>query len=94
MLLNAQQPPMKMRLYATMLAYSVNLLFGTFLLANNLGIWYYHFYALEIVNIVILYPFCDLAIWGISAIVVIVGTLARVAQSRQSRSGLDRKSVV
>jgi hypothetical protein len=70
-----------MRFYAMIMAYSVNLLFGSFLLANNLGIWYYHFYTLEIANIVILSPLYDWLIWCSSAVVVIAETLGRIMQS-------------
>jgi hypothetical protein len=83
MLWNAQLLSKNMRFWVVALACSVNLIFGTFLLANNLGVWYYHFYTLQVVNIVIFSPFLDWLIWFISAILIVTEMVARILLGRQ-----------
>jgi hypothetical protein len=78
MLWNAQLLSKNMRFWVVALACSVNIIFGIFLLANNLGVWYYHFYTLQVVNTVIFSPFLDWLIWLISAIVIVGEMVARI----------------
>ena len=83
--MSARLPSRNPRLRLMAVACSINLLFGTFFLANSLGIPYYHFYILQSVNIVVLSPFIDWAVWFASAILVASEMLARVLMDRRGR---------
>lgn len=75
--------------YALVLAYSASLIFGGFLLANSLGIRYYHFYALEVVKIVVFSPIYDLLVWLVATAFVAAEALARLVLSQRE---LERTS--
>jgi NADH:ubiquinone oxidoreductase subunit 6 (subunit J) len=100
MLWNARLTSRNVRLWVVALACSLNLIFGTFLLANSLGIWYYHFYALQVVKIVIFSPFLDWLIWSISTLVMVAGMVGIILLGRREKriplwtAIPDRKSVV
>jgi hypothetical protein len=70
----------KMQLWFMAMACSINLVFGMFFLASSLGIPYYHFYALQTVNIVIFSPFIDWLVWLTSAVLVAAELILRVLQ--------------